>query len=71
MPCPCRLCTSRQQCRQLDEVLEHAEAHLRVVGDATPAADAVELVESSSDVSASRDTRTIRLAVTNRLALSW
>jgi hypothetical protein len=35
--------------RQLDEALEHAEAHLRVVGDAHyfrrhPAADAVELV---------------------------
>jgi hypothetical protein len=34
--------------RQLDEALEHAEAHLRVVGDAHyfrrhPAADAVEL----------------------------
>jgi hypothetical protein len=29
--------------RQLDEALEHAEAHLCVVGDA-PAADAVELV---------------------------
>jgi hypothetical protein len=35
--------------RQLDEALEHAEAHLRVVGDTHyfqrhPAADAVELV---------------------------
>jgi hypothetical protein len=43
--------------RQLDEALEHAEAHLRVVGDAHyfrrhPAADAIELVDDALDVRA-------------------
>jgi hypothetical protein len=41
--------------RQLDEALEHAEAHLRVVGDANyfrrhPAADAVEHCDDALDV---------------------